>query len=348
MFDFPTISDDMKYYIEAENCVFATTSENFENTLETILLYDYYFPDSSQSMIPYILRAINYAKTRRRRHFDALTDLETELSKKIKKDLKLKPFEEKPIEPMDRILIFDDICALQEQASEPDFHFSSEMLNKSAKYGSIQCFKFIYLNLNNLPDCAIKNSMKGGNIEIIKICNEKQQIDKECAFAAIKYHRNNVLEWIINENCVQIRNICYPLYHFNLECALYVIITEKCYVDHTYEIIPQNYRPSPLYLASEYNIIPMIQILVNNGAQVNFKITDKRNMSIFSIDGDEWKSPISIASDNNNDVIKATLIANGAKTDLPTFVKLVINILWLLGKNTEVIKLIIELIQCFA
>ncbi|OHS95928.1 hypothetical protein TRFO_37954 [Tritrichomonas foetus] len=72
----------------------------------------------------------------------------------------------------------------------------------AALYQSINCFKYLVMNNCDLKD-TMQYAIAGGNIEIIRHVEnsipEGEAGNKEwelAALMAIKYHRNNVLEWI--------------------------------------------------------------------------------------------------------------------------------------------------------
>jgi hypothetical protein len=91
-------------------------------------------------------------------------------------------------------LKFDDFDRLQLQSTDGDFRFESEifisvydlpfgedrskksLLSVSAFYGAEACFKFIFLNGTAVTPSVSESSVKGGNDEILLICERYMEI----------------------------------------------------------------------------------------------------------------------------------------------------------------------------
>lgn len=83
-----------------------------------------------------------------------------------------------------------------------------DLLKYSSFFGSLKIFKFLYLN-KYLSDCDVfLYAVAGGNNEIIRICesylkafkNNDENIFLKALKISIIYHRNQVFEWILNNN----------------------------------------------------------------------------------------------------------------------------------------------------
>lgn len=66
------------------------------------------------------------------------------------------------------------------------------LINDAAHYGSLQCFKFLYLNNSNVSQEVYNESFFSCNLEIINILNQKFSPTNECMINAIKSHHNDV------------------------------------------------------------------------------------------------------------------------------------------------------------
>jgi hypothetical protein len=119
------------------------------------------------------------------------------------------------------ILKYDDFDSLQSLSTQPNFDFDSSILISpcdlpsqveepkaallavSAFYGSINCFKFLYLN-----DCAACRSVcswgvKRGNLEILQICEHEHGDFRDCLRPSIIYNQNEIADWLLNNFSVQ-------------------------------------------------------------------------------------------------------------------------------------------------
>ncbi|KAK8836958.1 hypothetical protein M9Y10_036992 [Tritrichomonas musculus] len=89
-------------------------------------------------------------------------------------------------------------------------------LNYAAAYGSIKCFKFLLLNHMNVDSLSFECAVYGGSSEIIRIVDQNMTLYSKIIIScfsgkilniiipAIKKHRNDLLDWILEEkikNC---------------------------------------------------------------------------------------------------------------------------------------------------
>ena len=92
-------------------------------------------------------------------------------------------------------------------------------------FGSIKCFKYLYLNKCEITDITLEYAIKGGCEEIINILEEKHKFNK-CLKAAVYYHHNNIIEWLLmkygEDECDHVPlPIC--LYYYNYEAFLFFL-----------------------------------------------------------------------------------------------------------------------------
>ena len=78
-------------------------------------------------------------------------------------------------------------------------------INYAAAYGSIKCFKYLLLNHDKIDSLTFSYSIYGGNVEIIKIVDQKVKEEKikyssNNIIPSIIKHRNDIFDWILNEN----------------------------------------------------------------------------------------------------------------------------------------------------
>lgn len=125
------------------------------------------------------------------------------------------------------ILLNDDIESLQKITVDPKFNYDQTiqpsffeicpfiqneptLIDVSAFFGSIKCFKYFLLNGSNLliPDNSNEIlphfAIAGGNVEIIRICNQKKLNLAGTPQIASLFHRNNIIDWLIEGECQEI------------------------------------------------------------------------------------------------------------------------------------------------
>ena len=132
-------------------------------------------------------------------------------------------------DPISRILRYDDIDSFQSIACMPKFDINKKIkmsdfevcdfinhrpcsyLEFCAFFGSIKCFKYIYLNEESQKSGElIKYAVAGGNAEIIHICEHDGVINyKETREIAVKFHHWDIFEWLsenkYQSNCDQFK-----------------------------------------------------------------------------------------------------------------------------------------------
>ena len=108
------------------------------------------------------------------------------------------------------IIKHDDVDTLSSLASEPGFIIDgfieyspfeplrmprvTTYISLAAFYGSIQCFKFLYLNGAQLTENVINCAVASGCCEAIHICSQEKVIGG--LEAAIEFRRNDVMNWL--------------------------------------------------------------------------------------------------------------------------------------------------------
>ena len=81
----------------------------------------------------------------------------------------------------------------------PCLNKNPNLLNVSAFYGSINCFRYLILNGETINPLTFENSVCGGNLDIIHIHDSLQNqlsYSNEFLILAAKYRRNEIMDWI--------------------------------------------------------------------------------------------------------------------------------------------------------
>lgn len=118
-----------------------------------------------------------------------------------------------------KIIREDDIDRLQEISSEPEFTFTKKvqtssddnpffkfsLLNVCCIFGSINCFKFIMMNidqeiLNKKLKKCMRNAIFGGNSEIIHILEQNNvEVIENHIYRAIESNNSEIFDWILEK-----------------------------------------------------------------------------------------------------------------------------------------------------
>ena len=73
-----------------------------------------------------------------------------------------------------------------------DFLFDTNLINYAALYGSVKCFKYLYLNEVKIDEITFKNAIQSGNTEIIEIVDKEfSKLEKEQEKSINKKNSNN-------------------------------------------------------------------------------------------------------------------------------------------------------------
>ena len=70
-------------------------------------------------------------------------------------------------------------------------------LEYSAFFGSIKCFRFLLMNNATISNNLMCFAVAGGNIEIIKLCEQKNCSLDNCLIFSIRYHHWKLFDWLI-------------------------------------------------------------------------------------------------------------------------------------------------------
>lgn len=186
---------------------------------ETIFKYKSYFGKWEIQTFEYFLK-----------YFKVIENNQTERSKIIQKISKNKKtltqiFEQvkskEVFDPIYKCILIDDVDQFRNFQSRSYFDIDGYVKNSNQtnnywpfgklnkiKYidlaafcGSVKIFKLLILNHAEKTDFLINYAIAGGNLEIIHICDQKKCIITEQSLEiAIRYYRNEVLTWLIENN----------------------------------------------------------------------------------------------------------------------------------------------------
>lgn len=142
---------------------------------------------------------------------------------------------EAPDSPLIDIIKKDDIDELQKLSAINDFDFnmsfsfigigeSLTLLDCCALYGSIKCFRYVLLNGAKAGSIGCMNAVRGGNLEIVRICSLDATNMDLVMCGAVEYHRDDVFDWIQSRYSTNPQfSLSFCIEHVNIICSLFFI-----------------------------------------------------------------------------------------------------------------------------
>ncbi|OHT05784.1 ankyrin repeat protein [Tritrichomonas foetus] len=164
------------------------------------------------------------------------------------------------------------------------------LIQVSAFYGSLNCFKYLLLNGADLSmyDYEGKNvahfAVAGGNNEIIRILLQKEIPFEGTLQVATKFHRNDIFRWIYDNNYVTLTEIHevtgYVLQQATMSNNFYIM---RFCIDNKINVNMSNIDGvlfylsnwTPLHFAAQYNNVKTAQLLIT---QENIDLNCKTNL----------------------------------------------------------------------
>jgi hypothetical protein len=180
-------------------------------------------------------------------------------------------------------LKFDNLDSFQVRSTEPAFDYEQEIsisvydipshwtppqqsiLSVSAFYGSVACFKFIFLNGSRVSKSVTESSIKGGAEELIKICEREHGDFSECLPIAVEFYRNNIADWLLMNFDVSKFSFLECIESVNFPCILFLLSNSVG------ANTGANGGRTPLHLAALNECTGIITLLVEKGAEIDAK-----------------------------------------------------------------------------
>lgn len=249
--------------------------------------------ESKQVSIQYVLRTIDYVITKRPKFISRLSNICIQIFTKYgerdeirNNDIRVmlhsrgffkdEKFNKKVSEvfsiykenTVQYFICWDRVDDLKKSLSSPKVEVDSSaesmtLLDLAAKFGSVQCFKYL-IEINNKPTKFTNSyAIEGGNTEIIKFLAENQNVRFEnCIPDAISSNRNELADWIKSRCTVANINLAQCLKASNYVAASYCMIKG-------YEVNEKFDEECPLSIAIKNNTLEVVKYFVEKGAYVN-------------------------------------------------------------------------------
>lgn len=179
-------------------------------------------------------------------------------------------------------------------------NFINKYFPDSIAYGAINIFKFLLLNRAEIKAEYCKHAIIGGNLEIIKIICQKGFSFHDYFSVAIKFHRNDIADFILENYGAYFMNVADCLRFYNYKAAIFMY-ANKCPID---------------YQSNPFNCVLATSILLDDYYTTNYFVENKANLNELLITA----QPSNLVSlnlflvallKNNTEIIKL-LLTNGA------------------------------------
>ena len=139
---------------------------------------------------------------------------------------------------------------------------SISILNFCAIYGSVECFKFLYLNDYQFDEITPKMMIAGSNTQIIHIGEEKGLSFDNLFEVSIQFHHKEISEWLLSNYKCEIVSLEKCIDYNNYRALLFTLLNNE--IEITPKIINNICKkeftcPGLLkYLLERYNILNLI------------------------------------------------------------------------------------------
>ena len=165
----------------------------------------------------------------------------------------------------------DDYEAVVYMSAEKDFFVKlislgdeeMSIISLAALCGSVKVFKYLAINNTEISRETLEMSLKGGNPQIITFIEQKGMNFNNTNKSALRYHRNEIFKWLIENYTHEDIFPTYCLDNFNTQIFVYII--EK---GNTIEL-RDKYGNTPMINSSWFGRLDLMQYLLDKGADVN-------------------------------------------------------------------------------
>ncbi|OHS99705.1 hypothetical protein TRFO_33830 [Tritrichomonas foetus] len=109
------------------------------------------------------------------------------------------------------------------------FFWKPTMIDYAAYYGSLQIYKYLLMNKVGVTWFTKVYAAAGGNYEIVHLCEENGELPERLIGMAIQFHRNEIVEYILNQQSYALTVECIEnslyncIYHYNVKYFEYFL-----------------------------------------------------------------------------------------------------------------------------
>ncbi len=169
-------------------------------------------------------------------------------------------------------IAMDDIDKITIWFTNPgDEKTQIDLLKNSALFCAIKCFNFLSLNIKSLPSFLINLAIRGENLEIIHICQNRNLDPNNDAFSYLSC----IDDWLLYFYSFDIFYIMYNLLKNKEICTACKLISDHYKtISPKIETIPSNEECKKCFISACDSILPIVQFMI-------MKIIVQLNITIY-------------------------------------------------------------------
>ncbi|EAX97715.1 hypothetical protein TVAG_168120 [Trichomonas vaginalis G3] len=297
----------------------------------------------------YLENLIVYASYRRRLHWTSLAHLWKEIlgdqvksfhkaENFVKEKEKILSNEYRPsLQPQYYAIIRDDVESMKFLSTSLVFALQVIKINDteitqfdfSALCGSPKIFKFFVMNGAIITSDTIENAVRGGNVQVLEILRQKNCDFSQHLEGALKYHNNEIAEWILDLYGKKCQSILpsFCILHYNTSFFKHIV---KDNIDLIHQKMNDDKKYTCFTAAAGSGNISVVKFLVEIGEDLNERSR-------------KGKAPLHYAASNKNIEIIKFLASKGCNINIKddsgeTALFYAVN-----NNDLEVVKVLIEL-----
>lgn len=197
---------------------------------------------------------------------------------------------------IEEVIQFDNLQLLLQCSLNPEFHDKvSTYLNCAAKYGALECFKFLIENDAVIWAETLMCAILGGNKEIINMCLHKIEPSQWTVTYAAIVHQNDIVHYFHEKYGLGI------WWTSILPTSNYSLFFDRLFMEEDLNSVDEN-SDNALLAASLDGQFELIKLLIENGCDPDNKNSVKASPLVCSI------------INNRNDIVKY-LLEKGVNID---------------------------------
>lgn len=328
----------MKYVMEVQRVIWSMNNENKEKLIPELMS----IVTSENSLKKFALDSLDYASSKKQKYINAYADAYIKVSQEFRYNpfiesenfnivLKSKGYSTNFLEtevtvddvlniyPPNSICYFvtwDKVEELKKHTADPSFNFNDfydiiPLIDIAAKYGSIECFKYLLLRGVEPTEDTEEYAIEGGNFEIMQILGQNyQQKFKYKLETAIENHcSTEIIQWLLkNTECEEI-SMAMCMKFYNIKMALFLLCNSYDINDVYEHHSDKTVKVTSLSMAVRSGLVDFVKILLEKQANINYVTT----CTIYlESEIEEGETPLIIACKNDDPDLCKLLIENGA------------------------------------
>lgn len=135
-----------------------------------------------------------------------------------------------PVGDIRYALVWDDVDFLTDiYAKDPCFDFGGSVnatsyISIAARNAAVKCFKFLMQNGGNIDDMVCNFAIRGGSVEIVRLCQQSGLPFIGGFIAALQSHHHDIADFMLQEFQCHRPDIASCLTYYNTRAALFFVL----------------------------------------------------------------------------------------------------------------------------